>query len=524
MASITVPKKFAKYVTASVAAKIDTSKEEHFTEWYKEVITKGDMIDYTGTQGSFVLKVYPTLHSIYFITVDESDSTQPTSCSIWSNIQTYLDEQIKSIGVHNFSFPLLPFDNREQLPDESIKTRITNRPTPESTIYPYFKKWITSHRDLPLRLNQWNTGFKWEPDSLPLLRDCEFLQQEAHTAHLTQDEAIDEIHKIINIYANLYRDVLAVPVFKGWKSRRNSKVDDIDNTVVMAFIPATGQCIEGATARNFGKKFSKKYEITVNDPSTKDDPVRLHAWQNSWTLSTKAIGLMIAIHGDNRGAIIPPRIAPVHMAIITETGMKFKEEEKAKAYEEIDSIVPSLRSVGVHATADLQGNSSAWNVYEWPITGVPLLMFIGKEEVTNETVTVYRRDLQRPDPGYKREVPVSEIATAIPAMLDSIQENLYQNTSAAFESRRRQIKDNWDEFIKAIIQDKMVCLAPHCLTDGCEEYVETTTTGDIELSSRIRCLCVPRDQPDEIELGITKCINPHCGNMSEKWAMFGYEF
>ncbi|RJE26798.1 prolyl-tRNA synthetase [Aspergillus sclerotialis] len=333
-----------KYALATLAPKIDYLKEDNFAEWYKEVLMKSDMIDHTETYGSYILK--------------------PASYKIWSRIQNFINEHMSGMGVQNFSFPLLPFDNpKHQSQDDGTKTRNTNRPTPESIIYPYFKQWIKSHWDLPFRLNQWNTGFKWEQDPLPLLRDREFLQQEAHTAHLTQQDASYEIQEVIDFYVSLYQDILAVPVLKGRKSRRNSKADDIDNTIIMAYIPTTGKCIDGAVARGLGQKINMEHKITVNDPSTKEDPAYLHVWQNTWTLSTRAIGLMTATHSDNRGLIVPPRVAPIHMVIIPNRVSQFKDSRKA--IEEVDRIISRLRSVGVHATLDLQENHSpGFRLYE----------------------------------------------------------------------------------------------------------------------------------------------------------------
>lgn len=456
---------------------------------------------------------------LYIIRNELILSSQPASYSIWENIQTWFDKRIEDIGVRNICLSLFPFRDTGHQGDR-IEGRVLGQPTPEPVFYRYFKTRIKNRHDLPLQYNEWTAGFQWKPNPQPFIRDCSFRSQEGRTAHLTQAGASQEVEQILDIYVSLYQGLLAVPVTKGRRSIKHRQVGGIENTVTMGYIPATGQYIDGAVVRHLGQTVSKLYDITIEEPLTGNGPKsNLHVWQNSWSLSVRALGLLIATHGDNRGLVLPPRVASVHMVIVPDRA--FTSQDPQNAYDEVNGIVSRLCPLGVHATVDARVSySSGWKLHEWPLAGIPLLMLIGQAAHASQTVTVYRRDTQCPKDNH--EVAISDIPTAIPTMLDRVQESLFQKAQSALESSQKRILDNWDDFVKTLVRSKTVCLAPHCLAENCEEYIEKASTGNAEgPSTPVRCLCIPLDQPDGIEPGVTKCITPSCGNQTEEWAMFG---
>jgi prolyl-tRNA synthetase len=249
-------------------------------------------------------------------------------------------------------------------------------------MYPYYAKWIRSHRDLPLRLNQWNSVVRWEfKNPQPFLRTREFHWQEGHTAHLTEQGAGEEVLEILDYYAGVYEELLAVPVIKGKKTEKEKFAGGFYTTTVEGYIPETGRGIQGATSHCLGQNFSKMFGITVEDPSAKGDEKKdpLFVWQNSWGLSTRVIGVMVMIHGDNRGLVLPPRVVEVQ-TIIVPVGVtaKMSEDDRAALYKEIEAIVEVLKAAGVRAQwDDREGYSPGYKFNDWEMKGVPLRLEFG---------------------------------------------------------------------------------------------------------------------------------------------------
>lgn len=278
-----------------------------------------------------------TPHSSLFCTNIRSYILEPSSYAIWENIKDWFDTKIKTLKVRNAYFPIfISADNLEREKEHvegfaaevawvtqggksKLEKPVAVRPTSETAMYPYFAKKIQSHRDLPLKLNQWNNVVRWEfKHPMPFIRSREFLWQEGHTAHLTKEDAGAEVMQILDWYEGVYQELLAVPVVKGTKTV-NEKFPGADyTTTIEGFIPATGRGIQAATSHCLGQHFSKMFDITVEDPNAKETgkSEKIHVWQNSWGLTTRSIGVMILTHGDNRGLVIPPRVAEIQVIVI----------------------------------------------------------------------------------------------------------------------------------------------------------------------------------------------------------------
>ena len=403
-------------------------------------------------------------------------------------------------------------------------------------MYPYYAKWIRSHRDLPLKLNQWNSVVRWEfKHPQPFLRTREFLWQEGHTAHLTQEEADTEVLQILDLYYQIYEDLLAIPVIKGRKTDKERFAGGLYTTTVEGYIPATGRGIQGATSHCLGQNFSKMFGITVEDPSAKPDEKKapLFVWQNSWAYSTRVIGVTVMIHGDNRGLVIPPKVAETQTVIVP-VGITAKttNEDRDMLYKEIEALVQVLRASDVRVEADLRdGYSPGWKFNDWEQKGVPLRLEFGPGESKGHFVTTSRRDIAGKEG--KSEIPITEINTAVPALLAQIQKDLYDRANHSFKSHIKHIT-NWDDFVPAL-NAKNVCWIPHCLTERCEDEIKDLSARKAEEESGeaqdakapsmgAKSLCIPFDQPAGIEKGVTKCTNPNCKNNAEAWVMFGRKF
>ncbi|KAI9039664.1 proline--tRNA ligase [Aspergillus affinis] len=537
------PKAPKKKIDGAALIGIDVSKEEDFPGWYQQVLTKGDMLDYYDVSGCFILK--------------------PASFSIWEEIQNWFNARIKKMGVKNCSFPLFVSEDvlkREKDHIEGfaaevawvthasdlicharsgstpLERKIAIRPTSETVMYPYYAKWIRSHRDLPLKLNQWNSVVRWEfKHPQPFLRTREFLWQEGHTAHLTQEGAHEEVMQILDYYALIYEELLAVPVIKGQKTEKEKFAGGLYTTTVEGYIPSTGRGIQGGTSHGLGQNFSKMFNITVEDPSAKGDEKKepLYVWQNSWGLSTRTLGVMVMIHSDNRGLVLPPRVAE-NQTVIVPVGItaKTSDDDRAKLYAEIDTLVSTLEAAGIRAISDKrEGYSPGWKFNEWELRGVPLRIEFGPGESAGNFVTAARRDI--PGKDGKATIAIPELGTAVPALLETIQSDLYKRADYEYRTHRKLIT-NWDDFTPAL-NDKNICIIPHCLTEECEDQIKDMSARKAEEDSDeaqdarapsmgAKSLCIPFDQPEGIEAGVTKCANPQCTRLAEKWCMFGRSY
>ncbi|PGH12620.1 proline-tRNA ligase [Helicocarpus griseus UAMH5409] len=521
-----------KKIEGAALIGIDVAKEDDFSGWYQQVLLKGEMLDYYDVSGCFILK--------------------PHSYFIWETIQEWFNDKIKKMGVKNCSFPL--FVSEDVLKKEKdhiegfaaevawvthagnspMERKIAIRPTSETVMYPYYAKWIRSHRDLPLRLNQWNSVVRWEfKNPQPFLRTREFLWQEGHTAHLAETDARDEVLQILEHYAQVYEELLAIPVIKGQKTEKEKFAGGLYTTTVEGYIPATGRGIQGGTSHGLGQNFSKMFGITVEDPHAKpgEKKAPLHVWQNSWGLSTRTIGIMVMVHSDNRGLVLPPRVADVQTVIVpVGVTAKTSDGERASLYAEADALATVLEAAGVRVEVDKRDNSPGWKFNDWELRGIPLRIEFGPGESAGHFVTTSRRDI--PGKDGKGTIPIPELGTQVPALLETIQADLYKRAEATFHSHVKQIT-SWDDFTPAL-NEKNLCLIPHCLTEQCEDEIKDMSARKVEEetgeaqdakapSMGAKSLCIPFEQPEGVEKGLTKCTNPNCDKPAEKWCLFGRE-
>lgn len=403
-------------------------------------------------------------------------------------------------------------------------------------MYGYYAKEIQSHRDLPLKLNQWNNVVRWEfKHPMPFLRSREFLWQEGHTAHLTYESAGQEVYKILDWYAGIYEELLAVPMVKGTKTE-NEKFPGADyTTTVEGFIPSTGRGIQGGTSHCLGQHFSKMYNITVEDPASKEGEKKppLYVVQNSWGFTTRSIGVMILTHGDNKGLVIPPRVADIQVVIVP-VGItaKTSEEDKKNIEGQIQKVYDDLTSANAWDAPlrveldNREGYSPGWKFNDWELKGVPLRLEIGPKDLQGGVATYSCRHAEGKD-----TVKLDSIATEVPEILKKMQAALFKRASDTFAAHRKII-DKWDDFVPAL-NDKNVCLIRHCEGDKCEDEIKAmsarSTAGDSAAedarapSMGAKSLCIPHEQPEGLKEG-DKCTNPNCQNPAKSWVMFGRSY
>ncbi|KAI0834119.1 proline-tRNA ligase-like protein [Hypoxylon sp. FL0890] len=507
---------------------ITSSKADNFPQWYQEVVLKAEMVEY-----------YTEISGFYIM--------RPATMHIWNVIRKWFTERIEAMGVDETNFPM--FLSQKSLEkekdhvegfapelawvtkagDKNLEVPVAVRPTSEAVMYPYYAKWIRSHRDLPFRLNQWNSVVRWEAkQTTPFLRAREFLWQEGHTAHLTEELAGEEVLQILELYAGIYEQLLAVPVVRGRKTENEKFAGGYYTTTVEGYIPSNGRGIQGATSHCLGQNFSKMFDITVEDPNEKGK--HINVWQNSWGLSTRVIGVMVMIHGDDKGLVLPPRIAKFQTIIIPVGITKSTTpEDKTKHYEKLAEIKDTLKKAGVRAEEDLRdGYTPAWKFNDWELKGVPLRIEFGPKDAAKEVVSFARRDT-----GEKGTIPLAELTTKVPELLETIQSDMYNKAEKAYREHRVVI-NKWDDVVPAL-DAKNVVIIPFCLDGKCEDQIKELTTGRTDEdpntpeaqkapSMGMKSLCIPFEQPEGLVQGETKCLNPECQRLAEKFVMFGRSY
>ncbi|KAM0787825.1 hypothetical protein ACM66B_003879 [Microbotryomycetes sp. NB124-2] len=501
---------------------ITVKKEQAvFGDWYSQVLTKGDMLDYYDISGCYILK--------------------PWSYGIWQDIQTWFDAKIKELGVQNASFPLFVSHRaleREKdhiegfAPEVAWVTKagkddldepIAIRPTSETVMYPYYAKWIRSHRDLPLKLNLWNSVVRWEfKNPQPFLRTREFLWQEGHTAHLTQDEAGTEVLQILDLYRRVYEELLAVPVIPGVKSEKEKFAGGLYTTTVEGFVPTTGRGIQGGTSHCLGQNFSKMFDITVEDPNNKGE--KLFVWQNSWGLSTRTIGVMVMVHSDDKGLVLPPRVAQLQVVIVP-TGItaKTSDETREKVYDETDRVAKELSKAGIRVKADLRdGYTPAFKYNDWELKGVPIRLEIGPKDLEKGTTVAVRRDN-----GAKSDMRLSNLTTEIPTLLNQIHDDMYSRARKTYDDSIIKIED-WKQVVPELNKNHVLVL-PWCEVEECEDEIKNRSAKESAVvqddkapSAGAKSLCIPHDQKRFGDITGKKC--PNCGKDAKRWTLFGRSY
>jgi prolyl-tRNA synthetase len=481
---------------------LSVKKDENFGEWYSEVC-KQDMIEYYDISGCYILR--------------------PWSMAIWEIMQIFFDAEIKKMKVKNCYFPLFVSpgvlekekDHIEGFAPEvawvtksgksDLEVPIAIRPTSETVMYPYYSKWIRGHRDLPLKLNQWCNVVRWEfSNPTPFIRSREFLWQEGHTAFATKAEADEEVLQILELYRRIYEEYLAVPVVKGMKSENEKFAGGLYTTSVEAFIPNTGRGVQGATSHCLGQNFAKMFEINFENEKAETEMV----WQNSWAYSTRTIGVMIMTHGDDKGLVLPPKVASVQVVVIP---VPYKDANTQGIYDACTATASALCEAGIRAEEDLRDNySPGWKYSDWEMKGVPLRIEIGPRDLENDQVRTVRRDN-----GVKEDIPRGSLVEHVKELLEKIQQNMYEVAKQKREACVQEVK-TWDEFIKALNEKKLI-LAPWCDEEEVERDVKARTKGE---TGAAKTLCSPFDQP-ELPEG-TLCFAS--GKPAKKWTYWGRSY
>ncbi|KAK4895372.1 hypothetical protein LTR27_006436 [Elasticomyces elasticus] len=508
---------------------ITVGKNEDLSEWYQQTILKGDLLEFTDVPGCYIY--------------------QPGSYRIWEFIQEFFNERIRKMGVKNCYFPLFISEANLQREKDHIEgfaaevawvteggktkleKRLAVRPTSETAMYGFYSKKIRSHRDLPLKLNQWNNVVRWEfKHPMPFIRSREFLWQEGHTAHMTEEEAGIEVRQILDHYASIYEDLLAVPVVKGRKTVNEQFPGAHYTTTVEGYIPAVGRGIQAATSHCLGQHFAKMFDIQVENPNQEvkegEKREKLYVWQNSWGFTTRSIGIMILIHGDDKGLIIPPRVADIQVAIVpVGVNAKTTDADREKLYDDIKSIAATLEEKRVRVECDFrEGYSPGYKFNDWEMKGVPLRIEFGPKDSAKSEITFSRRDQEG-----KGTMSLSDIGTGIPKLLETIQSDMFKKASDEYAEHRKQITE-WKDFVPNLNQ-KNVVVVPHCATGECEDEIKKDSSGQVEgqevdvraPSMGAKSLCIPDEQPGEIKEG-THCINPKCERGAKMWVMFGRSY
>jgi len=397
--------------------------KENFPQWYTDVVLKTELVDYGPSKGTMVIRPY--------------------GYAIWENIQNELNARFKATGHQNAYFPVLIPESLLKkeaehvegfAPEVAVVTKaggedlaepLIVRPTSETIICSMYSKWINSYRDLPLKLNQWANVIRWEKTTRPFLRTSEFLWQEGHTVHATREESEKETLDMLYLYRDFARDVLALPTFIGRKSEKE-KFAGADATYGMEAMMLDGKSLQAGTTHHFGQKFSRAYDIQFLDK----DGTHKYAWQTSWGVSTRLIGAIIMAHGDQRGLVLPPKVAPIQAIVIPVAAHKEGVVEKTQ------EVVALLKKAGLRAEGDFTDNSPGWKFNQWEMKGVPVRLELGPRDIENGVATVVRRDTLE-----KFTLPLEGIDQAVCQLLDKVQKEMYAKSLAFRDAHVRTCRN-----------------------------------------------------------------------------------
>ena len=423
-----------------------------FPQWYTDIVLKTQLCDYGPVKGTMVIRPY--------------------GYAIWELIQKQLDDRIKATGHRNAYFPLFipeSFLKREaehvegfapevalvtHIGKEKLAENLVVRPTSETVICEMYSKWVQSWRDLPLLINQWANVVRWEKTTRPFLRTSEFLWQEGHTVHATPEEAHEETIKMLNVYKEFVGSVLAVPVLIGKKSQKE-KFAGAEATYSMEAMMLDGKSLQAGTSHNLGDRFAKPFNIKFLDK----DGTHKYAFQSSWGVTTRLIGALIMVHGDQRGLVLPPAVAPVQAIIVPIAAFKPGVNEKAA---EIDK---ALLKAGIRAETDNRDFSPGWKFNEWEMKGVPVRVEIGPRDIEAGVAQIMRRDTME-----KKSVPLALLTKEIKAWLKTIQKDMLKKAEKFMQSHIVKVK-NLDEMEQAV-NGRNFALASWCGQRACEDIIK----------------------------------------------------
>lgn len=442
-------------------------KSENISDWYSTVIRLADLVDYGPAKGSMIIKPY--------------------GYAIWELVTRALDERIRARGIGNSYFPLLiPMSFLEKEKDhiegfapelavvthgggEKLEEPLAIRPTSETIMYDAFARWIQSWRDLPLMMNQWNNVVRWEKRTMPFLRTSEFLWQEGHTAHATHEEAIELQKWAMDQYVDIYKNYFAIDGYMGYKSQ-SERFAGADNTLTFEQLMPSGKVLQSCTSHDLGQHFSEVFDITFQDQAGNNARV----WQTSWGLSTRSIGGLILAHGDDNGLRLPPKLAPVQVAIVP-----VKPEPALLEYG--SRVAELLRAKGVRVSLDERDDESfGYKLNKWEVKGAPVVLKLGAKELEASTLSYRRRDTLTDGSFGLDEAPVKTLE-----LLDTIQRDMLVQSTDFRDSNTRSVA-NYDEF-KACLHEHKGLIKVHWQDDPATEAKikdETKATSRCRLSER----------------------------------------
>lgn len=464
-------------------SKAITTRSEDYSQWYNDIVIKAGLADYSAVRGCMVIKPY--------------------GFALWENMRDVLDKMFKETGHQNAYFPLFVpkslFEAEEKnaegfakecaivthyrlksdpdregklIVDEEAKLEeeLIVRPTSEAIIWNTYRDWIQSYRDLPILINQWANVVRWEMRTRLFLRTTEFLWQEGHTAHATEEEAVAETKQMLEVYATFAEDYMALPVVRGIKSPAERFAGAVDTYCIEAMMQ-DGKALQAGTSHFLGQNFAKAFNVKFLSKENKQE----YVWATSWGVSTRLIGALVMAHSDDQGLILPPRIAPVQVVIIP---IYKGEEQKEQIGEQAHVIMNYLKGRNVRVKYDDNDNNRpGWKFAEYELKGVPVRIAIGARDLEKGVVEIARRDTKE-----KLTVPVDGVATYILNLLDDIQSDLY-NKALAFRNNLITQADTWDQF-ETILNEKGGFVSAHW--DGTAETEEL-----IKEKTKATLRCIP---------------------------------
>ena len=465
-----------------------TKRDIDYSQWYNDLVIQSGLAEYAAVRGCMVIK--------------------PHGWAIWENMKSILDKMFKDTGHVNASFPLLipksfleqeeghaegfakecavvthyrlkaDPDKKGKLmvdPESKLEEELIIRPTSETIIWNCYKNWIQSYRDLPILINQWANVMRWEMRTRLFLRTSEFHWQEGHTAHATQEEAVEETIKMLNVYAEFMENYMAVPVIKGVKTANERFAGAIDTYCVEALMQ-DGKALQNGTSHFLGQNFAKAFDVKFLNREGKQE----FAWATSWGVSTRMMGALIMAHSDDDGLIIPPRLAPLHVVIIP----IYRNDEQLKAItEKADAIIKELKTLNISVKFDDSDTAKpGWKFAEYELKGVPVRIAMGMRDIENNTVEIARRDTKE-----KSTIPNSNLGEYIKNLLEDIQQSIYNKALTYRDANLFEI-NSWEDFKIQI--EKGGFISAHW--DGTSE-----TEDKIKEETKATIRCIPLDAKEE---------------------------
>jgi len=431
-----------------------TAMDVDFAQWYTDIVIKAGLIDYTSVKGCMVIK--------------------PTGYAIWELIQKQLDDRFKATGVENVYLPMFIPESLLQKEKDHVEgfapevawvthgglnplqERMCIRPTSETLFCDFYSNEIQSYRDLPKVYNQWCSVVRWEKETRPFLRSREFLWQEGHTAHATSEDAQARTIQMLDLYAQFCEEVLAIPVVKGQKTEKE-KFAGAEATYTIEALMHDGKALQSGTSHNFGDGFAKAFDITYTDKENKLQYVH----QTSWGMTTRLIGAVIMVHGDDSGLVLPPRIAPVQVMIVPVM------QKKEGVLEAANSLKESLKNIRVKV--DDSDKSPGWKFSECEMKGIPVRVEIGPKDIEAGNCVIVRRDT-----GEKEVVKIEELPARVEELMETIQKNLFEKALSHREAHTYEV-ETFVDFKKTIEQKPGFVKAMWCGNQECEDRIKEET-------------------------------------------------